>query len=75
MWREMGEGLLWKAGVFGQTCSLYWFFRMQDWVDLFPMHKCACEGDVEGVRRCVQIGVSPDERDSDSWAPLHYACW
>jgi Krev interaction trapped protein 1 len=48
---------------------------MQDWVDLFPMHKCACEGDVEGVRRCVQIGVSPDERDSDSWAPLHYACW
>ena len=48
---------------------------MPDWIDQFPMHKSACEGDEEGVRRCVKLGVSPDERDTDSWAALHYACW
>ena len=48
---------------------------MPDWIDLFPMHKCACEGDSEGVRRCVEMGVSPNESDTDSWTALHYACW
>ena len=51
------------------SCSL------PDWVDMFPLHKFTCEGDVDGVRRCVHLGMSADERDSDSWAPLHYACW
>ena len=48
---------------------------LPDWVDMFPLHKFTCEGDVDGVRRCVHLGMSVDERDSDSWAPLHYACW
>ena len=48
---------------------------MADWMDLFPMHKCACEGDREGVRRCVKMGVPSDEQDTDSWTALHYACW
>ncbi|CAI8012074.1 Krev interaction trapped protein 1 [Geodia barretti] len=48
---------------------------LPDWLDLFPMHKHACEGDVEGVRRCVKIGVPTNEKDTDSWTPLHYACW
>ena len=48
---------------------------LPDWVDLFPLHKFACEGDSEGVRRCIRTGLSADERDTDSWTPLHYACW
>lgn len=42
---------------------------------MFPIHKFACEGDGEGIRRCLQLGIDPDELDTDSWAPLHYACW
>ena len=42
---------------------------------MYPVHKFCCEGDGEGVRRCLQLGMDPDEKDTDSWAPLHYACW
>lgn len=89
MWRVMGESHILNLNLHVyQTLSLtseyetavwnlfsYWMYRMPDWIDQFPMHKCACEGDEEGVRRCVKIGVSPDERDTDSWTALHYACW
>lgn len=30
---------------------------------------------MKGVRQCIQLGMTPDERDTDSWSPLHYACW
>ena len=48
---------------------------MPDWTELYPLHKFACAGDEEGVMRSVRLGMSPDERDSDTWTPLHYACW
>lgn len=49
--------------------------RLPDWTELFPLHKACCEGKVEGVRQCIQMGMSADERDTDTWTPLHYACW
>ena len=55
--------------------SSHLLYRLPDWLDQFPMHKFACEGDVERVRRCVKVGVAPNEKDTDSWTPLHYACW
>ena len=27
------------------------------------------------MRRSIQLGMLPDERDTDSWSALHYACW
>ena len=57
-------------------CLLYVaLFRLPDWTEMFPIHKFACEGDGEGISRCLQLGIDPDELDTDSWAPLHYACW
>lgn len=32
-------------------------------------------GNVEGVRTCAHSGLSVNDRDDDSWAPLHYASW
>ncbi len=49
--------------------------RLPDWTELFPLHKHSCEGDVEEVMECLKRGVAADERDIDTWAPLHYACW
>ena len=66
---ETGNESTFNLLVASSLCSL------PDWVDLFPLHKCACEGDCGGARVCLTGGMSADERDSDSWAPLHYACW
>lgn len=49
--------------------------RLPDWTELFPLHKFSCEGDAEGVRRCLLLGMSADEKDTDGWASMHYACW
>lgn len=48
---------------------------LPDWTELFPMHKFCCEGNAEGVRQCIKMGMSADERDTDTWTPLHYASW
>ena len=48
-----------------------------DWVDEFPLHKFACEGNVDGIRAYLSQGIQfdPNSLDDDRWAPLHYACW
>lgn len=46
-----------------------------DWVEMYPLHRCVCQGDLEGMRRCFKLGAAVNEKDTDSWSPLHYACW
>ena len=70
--REMGKN---KYNHEKQIHCLINYVSMPDWTELYPLHKFACAGDEEGVMRSVRLGMSPDERDSDTWTPLHYACW
>ncbi|KAI5091708.1 krev interaction trapped protein 1 [Silurus meridionalis] len=45
------------------------------WVDDFPLHRSACEGDTELLSKLLESGISVKQLDSDHWAPIHYACW
>lgn len=53
----------------------YVFFRSQNWVDEYPLHKCAFENDAEGINDLIQQGHKVTKLDRDSWAPIHYAAW
>ncbi|ELT97767.1 hypothetical protein CAPTEDRAFT_226695 [Capitella teleta] len=44
-------------------------------VDEFPLHKCALEGDTEGILALLKSGLSVEQRDRESWAPIHHAAW
>ena len=54
---------------------LYNPHRPSDWVEMYPLHRCVCQGDLEGMRHCFRMGAEVDAKDTDSWTPLHYACW
>ena len=41
----------------------------------YPLHKCACEGDCEGVRVALEGGYQVDEKDDSEWTAMHWACW
>lgn len=47
----------------------------RQWVDDFPLHRSACEGDTELLSKLLDSGYSVKQQDSDQWAPIHYACW
>ncbi|KAF4074107.1 hypothetical protein AMELA_G00250920 [Ameiurus melas] len=47
----------------------------RQWVDDFPLHRSACEGDTELLSKLLDSGYSVKLLDSDHWAPIHYACW
>ncbi|XP_064410851.1 krev interaction trapped protein 1 [Latimeria chalumnae] len=49
--------------------------KERQWVDDFPLHRSACEGDTELLTRLLDNGFSVNQLDSDHWAPIHYACW
>ncbi|KAG2465157.1 KRIT1 protein, partial [Polypterus senegalus] len=49
--------------------------KERQWVDDFPLHRSACEGDVELLTKLLDSNVSVNQLDSDHWAPIHYACW
>lgn len=49
--------------------------RKHQWVDDFPLHRSACEGDTELLSKLLDGGFSVKQLDSDHWAPIHYACW
>lgn len=49
--------------------------RERQWVDDFPLHRSACEGDTELLSKLLDSGFSVKQLDSDHWAPIHYACW
>ena len=70
--KETGKSSLLVDVISSFTLALGSF---PDWTEMFPVHKFACQGDAEGIRRCLHLGMDPDEMDTDTWAPLHYACW
>ncbi|XP_062869230.1 krev interaction trapped protein 1 [Trichomycterus rosablanca] len=49
--------------------------KERQWVDDFPLHRSACEGDTERLSKLLDSGFSVKQLDSDHWAPIHYACW
>lgn len=49
--------------------------KEHQWVDDFPLHRSACEGDTELLTKLLDSGFSVKQLDSDHWAPIHYACW
>lgn len=49
--------------------------RDRQWVDDFPLHRSACEGDTDLLSKLLDSGFSVKQLDSDHWAPIHYACW
>ncbi|XP_028819650.1 krev interaction trapped protein 1 [Denticeps clupeoides] len=49
--------------------------KERQWVDDFPLHRSACEGDTELLTKLLDLGNSVKQLDSDHWAPIHYACW
>ncbi|XP_065197030.1 krev interaction trapped protein 1-like [Sycon ciliatum] len=46
-----------------------------DWVDEFPLHCAAIDGHVSSILSLLQQGKDANQLDSDTWTPLHYACW
>lgn len=54
---------------------LFLMIRERQWVDDFPLHRSACEGDSELLNRLLNERFSVNQLDSDHWAPIHYACW
>lgn len=63
------------------SCSVIYSFqfaflnRERPWVDDFPLHRSACEGDSELLTRLLNEKFSVNQLDNDHWAPIHYACW
>ncbi|KAK1172538.1 krev interaction trapped protein 1-like isoform X1 [Acipenser oxyrinchus oxyrinchus] len=49
--------------------------KEHQWVDDFPLHRSACEGDTELLSKLLDSDFSVNKLDSDHWAPIHYACW
>ncbi|XP_055468740.1 krev interaction trapped protein 1 isoform X2 [Psammomys obesus] len=49
--------------------------KERQWVDDFPLHRNACEGDSELLSHLLSKGFSVNQLDNDHWAPIHYACW
>ncbi|XP_076823158.1 krev interaction trapped protein 1-like isoform X2 [Clavelina lepadiformis] len=50
--------------------------RELSWVEEFPVHRAAADGDISALTHFLQSGNSQIETwDHDGWAPSHYACW
>ncbi|XP_048237783.1 krev interaction trapped protein 1-like [Haliotis rufescens] len=45
------------------------------WREKYPVHSCAAEGDLDGVKTLLSQGQLHSKKDSISWAPIHYAAW
>ena len=77
---------LWKSSVCVCVCVhacvcscadpvLLCVFLHSEWMSHYPLHKCACEGDCEGVRAALECGHQVDEKDDSGYTALHCACW
>ena len=56
---------------------LYISYRSSDpsWLVEFPLHRCAFEGDAEGIKALLKSGSDVAAFDKEHWAPIHYAAW
>ena len=55
---------------------IQFYFRELSWVEEFPAHRAAADGDVAGLSHFIQTDPRVVDRwDHDGWAPAHYACW
>lgn len=68
---------LFSVAVTWLKLCIFWNFspRERQWVDDFPLHRSACEGDSELLSQLLDENFSVNQLDSDHWAPIHYACW
>ena len=46
-----------------------------NWVDEYPLHKYAYEGDANKLRELIRDGHQVNLKDRDSWSCVHYAAW
>ncbi|XP_030830285.1 krev interaction trapped protein 1 [Strongylocentrotus purpuratus] len=46
-----------------------------NWVDQYPLHSAAYEGNATEVAQLLHRGYPADQPDVHLWVPLHYACW
>nr|XP_039252037.1 krev interaction trapped protein 1-like [Styela clava] len=50
--------------------------RELSWVDEFPLHRAAADGDLQTIDEILKTDSSRASNwDHDGWAPVHYACW
>ncbi|XP_078493622.1 krev interaction trapped protein 1-like [Ciona intestinalis] len=50
--------------------------RELSWVEEFPLHRAAADGDLPTLRYLLRVeGSKVDVRDHDGWPAIHYACW
>ena len=65
--------------VMSYTCTLYHHVLFNcycfSWVDQYPLHSAAYEGNADKVRHLLSMGYPADQPDMHSWVPLHYASW
>ncbi|XP_064646385.1 krev interaction trapped protein 1-like isoform X2 [Lineus longissimus] len=47
----------------------------ESWIEEFPLHKCAYEGDCETMKELINKGHSVIQKDQVAWTPIHYAAW
>ena len=45
------------------------------WLEKYPLHRSACQGDERTVSNLLRHGYRVNELDSESWAAIHYASW
>ena len=54
---------------------MFWLLSEPSWVDRYPLHRAAHEGDAKAIKDLLKEGHSACEKDKNHWAPIHYAAW
>lgn len=54
---------------------MYLFQRPPHMLDEFPLHKCAADGDADGIRNLLRENHKVTQPDKESMMPIHHAAW